>query len=348
MKRTFSLICATHNAQDKLEATLQSVFVQNKDLFELVVVDNASSDATTNILSRYADEYPSNVRFISEPDSGIFFAFNKAITITEGEYLYFIGVGDTLKPGVLEEIAPHLGHCRELLYGNAYVKSKRTLVGGEMDKYRLCFHNLCHQAIFYHKAVFDKVGHYDTKYRTWSDYALNIKCFGDDSISKRFLDVVMANYEGSGVSAARPDEDFLADRPALVLDNLGRRHLDFYNAAEGNFITQEAVAYAENCVDGSTFGIFGAGSSGVKTLELVNRFAGSEGKQPECRCFFDNNPKLWGDRVAGKRVAAPDPEELRSVDRILIASEWKFDIRSQLLQAGIPAETILIAAYGGP
>ncbi len=80
-QKIFSIIMATYNCGEKVENTLQSIFSQNKELFELIVVDGASTDNTLD----YIKKYESSLILISEKDGGVYDAFNKGIDIATGK-----------------------------------------------------------------------------------------------------------------------------------------------------------------------------------------------------------------------------------------------------------------------
>ncbi len=66
-QKLFSIIMATYNCGEKIENTLQSIFSQNKELFELIVIDGASTDNTLESLKKYE----SSLTLSSEKDDGI-------------------------------------------------------------------------------------------------------------------------------------------------------------------------------------------------------------------------------------------------------------------------------------
>ena len=220
-QKIFSIILATFNCGRKVEATIQSILAQNRDLFELIVLDGASTDDTLD----YIGKYESDLRLISEKDAGVYDAFNKGIESATGRYLYFIGAGDRLREGVLEtvsEFLPAETDAPALVYGDAYVVKERLNYGGEYCESRLTTQNICHQAAFYHRDIFKLLGKYDLRYSIYSDWALNLECFGDRRIRTQYLQYVIVDFEGGGLSStAAGDANFKRDFPRLIRRSLG-------------------------------------------------------------------------------------------------------------------------------
>lgn len=214
----FSIIVPTFNSGPKLEMTIQSVFEQPDQLFELLVIDGGSSDDTMALLKKYA----TCLRLISEPDRGVYDAMNKGIARTSAPYLYFLGAGDCLREGVLARVAKALP-ARKIgfVYGNVFMHERELVWDGPWTAEKFRTRTPCQQAIFYDRRIFGRHGFFEIQFKTLADYAMNIRCFGDRKIEKVFLDEIIADYEGGGYSANCPDEPFLAARPLLLKAHLG-------------------------------------------------------------------------------------------------------------------------------
>lgn len=122
-----SVITATLNAAALLHFTIDSLRAQTFLDFEWIVVDGASTDATVNLL-RGCDDVVTVL--ISEPDAGIYDAWNKACGQACGEWLLFLGAGDELASAdTLEMCAAHLrvvGPSMTLVYGRQVLLSPQT------------------------------------------------------------------------------------------------------------------------------------------------------------------------------------------------------------------------------
>jgi glycosyltransferase involved in cell wall biosynthesis len=220
-RKRFSIITPTLNPGAKLEATINSVLCQKEGLFEYLVIDGGSHNDSLDLLRQFDGQ----ITWVSEGDRGVYDAFNKGIDLSTGDYLYFLGAGDHLRSGILETMDRLIPkRSRVFIYGNAYLLEEKRDYAGKFDKVKLTRMNICHQAIFYERTIFEAVGKFDLRYRVFADHALNIKCFRDKRIQKLYVDEVIADYEGDGLSKHLDDPNFVNDLPQLINELLGPRH----------------------------------------------------------------------------------------------------------------------------
>jgi glycosyltransferase involved in cell wall biosynthesis len=166
---------------------------------------------------------------VSEPDDGIYDAMNKAIRMAAGDWIYFLGADDALCPGVLQRLEPHLRErSLDAVYGNVlFVRKGRTRIyGGAFDWRKLYRQNICHQAIFYRRSVFARLGVFDLRYRYLADWEFNYRLFGHNELAKRFVDEIVAEYNAGGASGRRSaDPRFWKDRDQLFRKAFGANRL---------------------------------------------------------------------------------------------------------------------------
>ncbi|MCW5212188.1 glycosyltransferase [Desulfobulbus sp. TB] len=88
----FSVIISTYNADVHLRRAIDSVFFQDfSNDIELLIVDGCSTDNTIDILRENSDRIS---WWVSEEDSGIYDAWNKAILHAKGDWIIFLGADD--------------------------------------------------------------------------------------------------------------------------------------------------------------------------------------------------------------------------------------------------------------
>ena len=214
----FSVIIPTFRCAEKLERSIASVLQHPRELFELIVIDGDSRDETLDVLHAHA----SDLRWISEPDQGVYDAMNKGIGMSSGRYLYFLGAGDTLRENILALVSAHLPERKMgFIYGDVLMHDLNVVWDGPWTPEKFKKRTPCQQAIFYDRRIFARHGLFEQRFETMADYAMNIRCFGDRRIEKLYLNEIIADYEGGGYSINCPDELFLSERAAMLERYLG-------------------------------------------------------------------------------------------------------------------------------
>ena len=214
----FSIITPVYNGIDGLEKTIASVLAQDPALFEYTVMDGGSTDGTVAVLQAQGGR----VRWVSEPDGGVYDAMNKGIDRATGEFVYFLGAGDTLRPDILGTVAALIPRDpMTYFYGNVFSEPYGRVYNGRYSKWKLSRINIPHQGVFCHRHLFDVVGRFDTRYAIMADHVWNMKCFGTANVRRVYADIVVADYAAGGLSHHSPDPQLIADRLALIGENLG-------------------------------------------------------------------------------------------------------------------------------
>jgi len=94
MNRLVSIIIPSYNNAQFIAETLESVFNQTYSDFEIVLVDDGSTDDTKSIVNEYIKRYPRKIRYMYQPNQGISVARNKALKFAKGEYIAFLDSDD--------------------------------------------------------------------------------------------------------------------------------------------------------------------------------------------------------------------------------------------------------------
>lgn len=99
----FSIIIPAYNAEAYLKRCLDSILSQNYSDYEVIVIDDGSTDGTSNILGQYPQ-----VKVISQTNHGMATARNRGLEVAQGDYILFVDSDDRLCPNALANLAPHL------------------------------------------------------------------------------------------------------------------------------------------------------------------------------------------------------------------------------------------------
>ena len=203
-----SVITVTLNNLRQLEETVQSVLDQEYSNLEYLIIDGGSIDGTLEFLESLEDRI---ALYSSEPDSGIFDAINKGMAQARGSIVNVLNAGDFYShPGVVRQYTdlfrshPHTN----LIYADARMINNdgtdfiedghsKVLVGGSYGG-RLYF---CHQTVFYHRSLHDRLGPYTDRYRICADYHFWMKGYYQGEVRPVRLDQITINYRAGGPSA---------------------------------------------------------------------------------------------------------------------------------------------------
>jgi glycosyltransferase involved in cell wall biosynthesis len=201
----FSIVTVVFNGARTLEATIESVSRQTFRDFEYIVLDGGSTDATVAILERRA---PDIQYWKSEPDSGIYAAWNKALDVARGEWVAFLGADDVYYRDALAEYArairlaavPGLQYVSSRVHLVKNGKPVRT-VGSQWAWPAFSHHmTVAHVGSVHHRSLFKEYGRYDESYRISADYELLLR--PRNRLRTAFLNRVTACMQLGGVSNA--------------------------------------------------------------------------------------------------------------------------------------------------
>ena len=212
-----SIITPTYNSAEYLETCILSVTQQSYTHKEHLIIDNLSTDETVEIVRKYSLQYP-HIRLISEEDNGIYDAMNKGIEKCSGDWLYFMGSDDTFfNDNVLSRIFCSAEiEQNNVMYGNVMWGKNGHLYDGQFTPLKLLKKNICHQALFFKRDLFEQLGRFETKYKVLADWVFNMRWFFRKDIRINYLDQTIAVYNPHGYSSNNNDQVFIEDRKSLI------------------------------------------------------------------------------------------------------------------------------------
>lgn len=199
-----SIITATYNADAFLADCIESIIDQTYPCIELIIIDGGSTDATLNIIEHYR-KYINF--FISEPDRGIYDAWNKGLAAATGDWIAFVGADDILLPNA---IAIYIDHIRQHSDKNIeFISSKIQLVKTDLTvidevgvpwvwetfKIRMATYHL---GCFHSRSLFETYGNFDINYKISGDYELLLRA--KEKLRTSYIDQVTAQMRVGGVS----------------------------------------------------------------------------------------------------------------------------------------------------
>ena len=215
-----SIVIPTFNSENTLSNTLKSICEQTFKSIEILIIDNCSTDNTLRIVADYQELYKTIIFQIhSDADKGIYDAMNKGISLAQGDWIYFLGSDDTLyNNDVLEKIYQFTNSkSLDVIYGNVTSELFGGVYAGEFDYPMLMHKNICHQAIFFKKTVFKKIGNFKSKYPINADWEHNLRWFFNRRIKNQYIELIICNYGMMGISSKKKDEVFKTEKEKIIL-----------------------------------------------------------------------------------------------------------------------------------
>lgn len=207
----FSIITVSYNSEKTIERTIKSVFSQTFGDYEYLIVDGASKDKTLDIIKRFEPMFSGKMKWVSEPDSGIYNAMNKGIRMAKGEIVAIVNSDDWLSLDALEivnheiekdpnnkkriltgEILFHYSDGGTQLYPTSYERYEYYA-----KKYRM---GINHPATFVPKYIYDKIGLFDENYKLFADADFVVRCY-ESNIGMCFINKVLSNMSDDGASS---------------------------------------------------------------------------------------------------------------------------------------------------
>lgn len=102
--KKLSIIIPVYNVEKYLRKCLDSAIDPSSEDYEIITVNDGSTDTSADILDEYAKKYPGLIRVITKENGGLGSARNAAIGPAEGEFLYFLDSDDSLSPNAVAEM----------------------------------------------------------------------------------------------------------------------------------------------------------------------------------------------------------------------------------------------------
>ncbi|MEG0253726.1 MAG: glycosyltransferase, partial [Muribaculaceae bacterium] len=103
---TITLITVVLNCVDTISDTINSVLSQTYKDIEYILIDGGSTDGTLDIIYEYESKFNGKMHVFSEPDTGVYNAINKGITLAKGDVIGLLHADDLFScDSILERVA---------------------------------------------------------------------------------------------------------------------------------------------------------------------------------------------------------------------------------------------------
>ena len=194
-----TVITVCRNNKAALEKTIHSVLCQQYDALDYLVIDGASTDGTVTLLST-----EKGLRWISEPDNGIYDAMNKGIMMADGEWIIFMNAGDTFASEDTLQKVFSVEREADIIYGDVIKNGSVKQAEPPHNSHRMFF---CHQSALVRTDCL-RENLFDTRHKMSADFKQMKQLYHK---GKRFLQLPfpIADFDTSGISNTRRSQGLL-------------------------------------------------------------------------------------------------------------------------------------------
>ena len=334
-----SVITVTYNCIGSIEETIQSVLIQSYENIEYIICDGDSHDGTNTVIKKYSSKI---AKYVSESDSGIYNAMNKALDLATGDAVIFLNSGDvfasedSIYNAVRQfDVDVDVLICKELIEGKVCETfSANKNVSIYIDAF------FPHQATFSRTYLYKKDGKFDESYHICADYDWILREY---SLGRRikWTDDVISVYDADGVSSSVKCTavQYLISKKYILMsgDKNQIAYLDkfysdlfrkvfFRRLIKDNVSDKSIIGLLKKLVGNRNISVWGFGTIGkaLCSFLLSNNIA--------VKRIIDSNQLVQGKEHQGVGVSAFDS---LSDDLIIIASElYDDEICNKLLSYG--------------
>jgi len=217
-----SVITACRNSEQCIRFAMESVLRQTYPNVEYLVVDGGSTDDTVRIVKSFDPIFNGRLRWISEPDKGLYDALNKGLRMSTGDIVGLLHADDFFAASdILTRVAgAFMDGSVDAVYGDVrFVRNKdlfrtvRHYSSKRFAPWMLRFGFMpAHPSFYARRGVFEKIGYYRTDYRISADYELLIRFFLVHRLRYRYLNVVTTMMRMGGLSTRSPRSTYILNK----------------------------------------------------------------------------------------------------------------------------------------
>jgi glycosyltransferase involved in cell wall biosynthesis len=209
-RKIVSVITVCYNSEKYIQSAIESVLRQTYENIEYIIVDGNSRDKTLDIIRKYASLFNGRMRWISEPDNGIYHAMNKGIKMATGDIVGILNSDDIyFDDKVIEDIVLHIySENADSIYGNVIMVHPDNLhkiirvsksSTFKPNSFKKGWHPP-HPGFFVKKRIYDAFGVFDTSLKIAADFELMLRYLEKHRISTVYYDRIIVRMRWGGES----------------------------------------------------------------------------------------------------------------------------------------------------
>lgn len=192
MQPIVTIVTVAYNARDAVQITIRNIEQQTFKNYEYIVIDGASTDGTVKMLEEYSG-IP--IKWVSEPDKGIYDAMNKGVLLAKGHWIIFMNAGDKFATkDVLSKVFT-VAPTTDVIYGDVVKNGVVKKAEKPHNAHRMFF---CHQSCFIRKSCLTDFP-FDIKHKMSADFKqIKQLWYAKKSFTQLYFPI--AEYDTTGIS----------------------------------------------------------------------------------------------------------------------------------------------------
>ena len=230
-----SIITSCYNRVSTIRGAIESVLAQDYPDIEYIIVDGASTDGSVEVIRDAIEGHEDRVKFISEPDHGMYEAINKGIRMATGDYIGLVHSDDFLySPHTVSDIVRRLEKTHaDFLYGDGlFVNAENTdkvvrkWIGGTYRLWKVRHGWLpLHPTCYIRRDVMEKLGGYDESYMIAADTDLLVRYLLDNHVKTDYLKKYIVRMRMGGMSTDNSRRAKMWKEDIRVYSSHGFKHV---------------------------------------------------------------------------------------------------------------------------
>lgn len=118
----FSVLIPLYNSEKHIEECIESVLAQDFEDYEIVIVDDGSSDGGGAIADQYQEKHPQTIRVIHKENTGVLLTRRRLLQEAKGDYILWVDSDDVIKPALMKDLYGKIQkhHPDMLIYNYEY------------------------------------------------------------------------------------------------------------------------------------------------------------------------------------------------------------------------------------
>ncbi|WP_026934170.1 glycosyltransferase family 2 protein [Christiangramia echinicola] len=196
MNNKISIIIASYNRAYCLPDAIESVLEQSGGNWELIIVDDGSSDETKKVISKFLTN--ERVQYYFQQNSGVSAARNKGVELSSGNHIIFLDSDDRFLPGLFSELNKVDYSSYDIICWQVLKKVDGKLSVWKPTRLEKIYNNITATflagSIGYKKEVFIEAGGFDPKMSFGENYELGMRISERKDLKIKILDQQFLSY----------------------------------------------------------------------------------------------------------------------------------------------------------